>query len=65
MTEIAQISPPIGISVYVTQALLRDVISLPELMKAIIPFLLMDILTVFILLLFPQIVLWLPSLMFN
>ena len=65
MCEIAQITPPIGISVYVTQGILSDVISLPGLFKAIFPFLLIDILTVAILFAFPQIVLWLPSMMFQ
>ena len=65
MCEIAQITPPIGISVYVTQGILSDVISLPGLFKAIFPFLIVDILTVAVLFAFPQIVLWLPSLMFQ
>jgi tripartite ATP-independent transporter DctM subunit len=65
MCEIAQITPPIGISVYVTQGILSNVISLPGLFKAIFPFLLIDILTVAIILAFPQIVLWLPSMMFQ
>ena len=65
MCEIAQITPPIGISVYVTQSILSDTISLPGLMKAIFPFLLMDIVTVVVLIVFPQIVLWLPNMMFG
>jgi len=65
MCEIAQITPPIGISVYVTQGILSDVISLPGLFKAIFPFLIVDILTVAVLFAFPQIVLWLPSMMFQ
>lgn len=65
MCEIGQVTPPIGISVYVTQAMLADLITLPGLMRAILPFLMMDILTVAIILVFPQIVLWLPSLMFQ
>ena len=65
MCEIGQITPPIGISVYVTQAILADLITLPALMRAIFPFLMMDILTVAIILAFPQIVLWLPSMMFQ
>jgi tripartite ATP-independent transporter DctM subunit len=64
MCEIAQITPPIGISVYVTQRILSDTISLPDLFKAIFPFFIADIITVGILLIFPQIVLWLPSMMF-
>ena len=65
MCEIGQITPPIGISVYVTQSILSDLISLPGLMRAILPFLAMDVLTVVLILLFPQIVLWLPSMMFQ
>ena len=65
MCEIGQITPPIGISVYVTQAMLADLISLPALMRAIFPFLMMDVLTVALILVFPQIVLWLPSMMFQ
>jgi C4-dicarboxylate transporter DctM subunit len=64
MVEIAQITPPIGISVYVTQAILADIISLPAMFKAIFPFFIMDVITVAILMAFPQIVLWLPSMMF-
>jgi tripartite ATP-independent transporter DctM subunit len=65
MCEVGQITPPIGISVYVTHGILSDTISLPDLFKAIFPFLLMDILTIGVLFAFPQIVLWLPSLMFR
>jgi tripartite ATP-independent transporter DctM subunit len=65
MCEIAQITPPIGISVYVTQGILSDIISLPGLFKAIFPFFVADIFTVILLFVFPQIILWLPSMMFQ
>jgi tripartite ATP-independent transporter DctM subunit len=65
MCEIAQITPPIGISVYVTQGILSEYISLPGLFKAIFPFFIADIVTVIMLFAFPQIVLWLPSMMFQ
>ena len=65
MCEIAQITPPIGISVYVTQGILSEYISLPGLFKAIFPFFIADIVTVILLFAFPQIVLWLPSMMFS
>ncbi len=65
MCEIAQITPPIGISVYVTQGILSEYISLPGLFKAIFPFFIADIITVILLFAFPQIVLWLPSMMFS
>lgn len=56
LVEIAQITPPVGISVYVTQAILADIISLPGLFKAIFPFFIMDVITVAILIAFPQMI---------
>ena len=60
MVEIAMITPPVGINVYVTQSVAPDV-PLQDVFKGILPFLVMDILTVALLIAFPQIVLWLPS----
>lgn len=64
MLEIAAITPPIGLNVYVTKGMVGDVVSLGGLFQGIIPFFVMDILTLAILVAFPQISLWLPSMMF-
>jgi len=65
MVEVAVITPPIGLNVYVVKGVVGDIISLGDLFRGIWPFVLMDILTLVILVSFPQISLWLPSMMFE
>ena len=62
MCEICLITPPVGLNVYVVRSIAPD-ISLEEIFRGIFPFLLMDILTVALLMIFPQIVTFLPDLM--
>jgi TRAP-type C4-dicarboxylate transport system permease large subunit len=62
MGEICLITPPVGLNVYVVNSVAPD-IPTQEVFMGIIPFLLMDFLTLAILIMFPQIVLFLPSLM--
>ncbi len=62
MVEIAVITPPVGMNVYVTQGVAPD-IPLQDVFKGILPFLAMDILTVALLIAFPQIILFLPRTM--
>jgi TRAP-type C4-dicarboxylate transport system permease large subunit len=62
MCEICLITPPVGLNVYVVRSVAPDV-SLEEIFRGIIPFLLMDLLTVSLLMIFPQIVTVLPDLM--
>ena len=64
MIEIAAITPPIGLNVYVVKGVVGDVINLRDLFQGILPFFAMDVLTLAILVAFPQISLWLPSKMF-
>mgnify|MGYP006277119047 CR=1 FL=1 len=61
MTEIAVITPPLGLNVYAVKSVIGDEVSLGTIFKNILPFLCLDILTVIILIIFPQIVLFLPS----
>jgi tripartite ATP-independent transporter DctM subunit len=62
MCEICLITPPVGLNVYVVNSVAPD-IPLEDIFRGILPFLAMDVLTVGILILFPQIVLFLPNLM--
>jgi TRAP-type C4-dicarboxylate transport system permease large subunit len=62
MGEICLITPPVGLNVYVVNSVAPN-ISTQEVFMGIIPFLLMDFLTLAILIMFPQIILFLPSLM--
>ena len=61
MVEIAAISPPLGLNVYSVKSVVGDSVRLEDIFKGIFPFSCMDLLTVAILIAFPEIVLWLPS----
>lgn len=63
MTEIALITPPLGLNVYVVKGLAPSDTRLEDIFMGIFPFLLMDILTLGIIFLFPIIVTWLPGTM--
>jgi len=62
MCEICLITPPVGLNVYVVRSVAPD-IPLEEIFVGILPFLIMDILTVALLVIFPQIVTFLPATM--
>ncbi len=62
MGEICLITPPVGLNVYVVNSVAPDIPS-QTIFRGIIPFLCMDFLTLAVLIAFPQIVTFLPSLM--
>jgi len=62
LIEVSLITPPLGLNVYVIKGILPEV-EIGTIFRGCIPFLIMDILTLMILFLFPQIVIWLPSTM--
>lgn len=64
MIEIALITPPVGLNVYVMKATVPEVPT-HEIFRGTIPFLYVQIANVVLILLFPAIVLWLPSTMFG
>ncbi|SMH39048.1 TRAP transporter large permease [Maritimibacter sp. HL-12] len=61
MTEIALITPPVGMNVYVLSGVARD-IPLTTIFRGTAPFVLADLIHVALLLAVPALVLWLPSL---
>lgn len=63
MIEVSLITPPLGLNVYVIKGLLPEEVDLNTIFRGCIPFFMMDILTLLILFIFPQIILWLPSTM--
>jgi len=68
VTEMGVITPPVGINVYVVYGVAKNIlddIRLEAIFKGIFPFLLAVILGVIILMIFPQIILYLPNLMYN
>lgn len=60
--EIAQITPPVGMNVFIMKGVAPDV-PLTKIFRGIFPFLISDIVQIILLILFPQIVLWLPNLL--
>ena len=61
MTEIALITPPVGMNVYILSGVARDV-PLNKIFRGALPFVGADILHVALLIAFPMLVLWLPYL---
>ena len=62
VVEIGLISPPVGMNLFVLNALLPQV-STRVLFEGVLPFVVADIIRLGILIAFPAISLWLPSLM--
>lgn len=60
--ELGLITPPVGMNVFVINSIARD-ISLVTIFRGVLPFVLADILRLILLVLFPAIVLWLPTTM--
>lgn len=63
MVEIGLITPPVGLNIFVMRAQLPD-IALGTLFIGIAPFLVADAVLIALLLVFPQIALWLPGILF-
>jgi tripartite ATP-independent transporter DctM subunit len=67
VTEMGVITPPVGINVYVVYGVAQTVVGgipLESIFKGIIPFLLAVIVGLIIMMIFPQIILFLPNLMY-
>lgn len=63
LAEISLITPPVGLNVYVVRSASPIPLSLEDVFVGILPFLLLDLITLALLIAFPQIVLILPNLM--
>ncbi len=57
------ISPPMGLNLYIVKGLMPNEINLGGLFKAAVPFMVLDIVTIALVMIFPGIVTWLPALM--
>ncbi|MBB5752781.1 TRAP transporter large permease [Prosthecomicrobium pneumaticum] len=60
--QIAYITPPFGYNLFLMRALAPPEITLGDIYRSIVPFALLMVLTIVILMIFPQIALWLPHL---
>ena len=61
--EIGLITPPVGLNVYILKGVVGDAVPLETIFKGIMWFLAMDIVTLALLIAFPEISLWLPTLL--
>ena len=64
VVEIGLITPPVGLNIFVMRAQLPDIL-LTTMFRGIAPFLVADAILIALLLLFPQIALWLPKLLYG
>ena len=60
--QIAYITPPFGYNLFLMRAMAPPEITLVDIYRSIVPFFLLMVLTIIILMIFPQIALWLPDL---
>ena len=62
MMEMGQITPPVGINVFVIHGVAKKYnVSMATIYRGIIPFVIVEVVVIFFLTLFPEIVLWLPN----
>jgi tripartite ATP-independent transporter DctM subunit len=59
--EIGAMTPPIGLNLYATVSASNSTINMEEIMQGIIPFVLLNFLIITVLIIFPDIILWLPQ----
>ena len=65
LAELAVITPPVAVNLYVVKGILGDEVSLGDIFKGTFLFIMADVSNVFLLYLFPQIALWLPGVMWK
>ena len=58
--EIAMVTPPVGLNVYIIKGVAPH-INLEDIFRGSLPFILMDVLVIILMVIFPQIVLFLPA----
>lgn len=61
--EISEVTPPLGLTVYVVKGTVGDLVELADIFKGCFVFFWMWIVVLLLIILFPQIALWLPSTM--
>ncbi|MCP5514607.1 MAG: TRAP transporter large permease subunit [Spirochaetales bacterium] len=63
--QIAYLTPPFGYNLFLMKAMAPKEISLSDIYRSIVPFIFLMILTIVILIIFPEIATWLPDLYFS
>jgi len=60
-TELSQITPPLGLNLYILKGIAPSNISLKDILYGAAPFMILDVIGLALVIIFPQIILWLPS----
>ena len=63
LLEIGMITPPVGLNVFIIKSVVPNSITLTTIFKGVLVFLVADLVVVLLIMLFPEIVLFLPNLM--
>lgn len=63
LVEIGMITPPLGMNVFVMRSVVGNRLELATIFKGVVPFLIADVIRITLLVCFPVITLWLPSLL--
>jgi tripartite ATP-independent transporter DctM subunit len=61
--EMAYLTPPFGFNLFYMKTIVPTDVSMMDIYRSIIPFVLLQLLTLILLIFFPQIVIWLPNLL--
>lgn len=59
--EIGAITPPIGLNLFATAGAGRGMINMGDILRGIVPFVVLNVIALIIFIFFPEVVLWLPS----
>ncbi|MDH5452399.1 MAG: TRAP transporter large permease subunit, partial [Paracoccaceae bacterium] len=59
--EIAVLTPPVGLNLYVIQAISRDQVTIGDVIMGCLPFIAMMVLLILLLISIPDLALWLPG----
>ena len=60
-TELAQITPPLGLNLYIIKGIAPSNVSLKDILTGAAPFMILDLIGLALVIIFPKIILWLPS----
>jgi TRAP-type mannitol/chloroaromatic compound transport system permease large subunit len=61
--ELAEITPPLGLNLYIMKSVSPPEVTLNDIIRGAIPFMILDITGMALVILFPSLILWLPSTM--
>jgi len=64
-TQIADLSPPFGFALFYLRSIVPEGITMRDIIRAVLPFIPLQIIGVALLMFFPQLATWLPNLMFG